>query len=490
MLRRLESDDRPADSLYDVCVIGAGAAGITISTNLARRGYSVMLAEGGELQATPDSLNQYQGKVVGDPYFDLRSTRLRYFGGSTGHWGGWCRALDPGDFEAKSASSITAWPISYKQLNHYAAPAAAILQLPEQKPDRFLNSDFNEIFFRFSPPVQFGQEYQDEIGSSSNLDAFLNCNLIGFGFDGARISTAEFANYADLRVFVRAKEFVLACGGIENSRILLNANERFENKLGNRSGLVGKYWTEHNVFTIGEFLLFEEDAFETKFRDPRIPGLGRRQIFIGPSERFLEREKVLNCGIRLLSYLFTPTDAKKHLENLLCTTPDLSKKVLKDFGERLVCAGNIRAAWEQFPDIENKVVLSTERDRFGLKLCDLHWKKSRIDKLAPRKSATALGRYLAENDIGRIRLAPWLLQDNESFPSNDEIAGNHHMGGTRMAEMEDDGVVDSDCRVFGTSNLQMAGSSVFPSGGHANPTFAIVQLALRLSDHLSNKLRA
>jgi choline dehydrogenase-like flavoprotein len=120
----------------------------------------------------------------------------------------------------------------------------------------------------------------------------------------------------------------------------------------------------------------------------------------------------------------------------------------------------------------------------------LHWKKSRIDKLAPRKSATALGRYLAENDIGRIRLAPWLLQDNESFPSNDEIAGNHHMGGTRMAEMEDDGVVDSDCRVFGTSNLQMAGSSVFPSGGHANPTFAIVQLALRLSDHLSNKLRA
>jgi choline dehydrogenase-like flavoprotein len=489
MLRRLESDNRPSDALYDVCIIGAGAAGITISTNLARRGYSVMLAEGGELQPTPDSLNLYRGQVVGDPYFDLTTTRLRYFGGSTGHWGGWCRALDPGDFEAKSASRMTAWPIAHEQLDDYAAAAAAILKLPEAKPDRSLNSDFNEIFFRFSPPVKFGDEYRDEIVATDNLDAFLNCNLIGFGFDGASISTAEFANYADLKVSVRAKRFVLACGGIENSRILLHANEKYDDRLGNRSDLVGKYWSEHNVFTLGEFLLFDDDAFTTELRETD-PGRGRRRIFIGPSEQFLERERILNCGIRLTPYTFTRKGAQKHLERLLCASPDLSKRVLKDFGERLVCAGQIRAAWEQYPDIGNKVVLSAQRDRFGLKLPELRWKKSRRDKLAPRRSATALGRYLAEKDIGRIQLAPWLLQDNESFPGNDEIAGNHHMGGTRMAERADDGVVDPDCRVFGTSNLHIAGSSVFPSCGHANPTFTIVQLALRLSDHLSNELRA
>lgn len=483
MLEPLGPQNKQLDRIYDICVIGAGAAGISVATDLAQKGRSVFLAEAGEMQYSIKSQDHYKGDLIGDPYFDLMTARLRFFGGTTGHWGGWCRELDPYDFEAKSACSMAAWPITYEDLRSYSAPAAAILKVPQQSPDRPLNTDFNEIFFEFSPPVRFGQEFKDEISSSSNIDALTSCNLQGFQFDGTRIEKADFTNYSGLKVTIRAKHFVLACGGIENSRILLIENEKFGNKLGNSNGLVGRYWAEHNTFTIGDFLLFEDDAFITKALVAP-SGTESRRIFVGPSKHFLEREKVLNCGLRLIP-LYKRTGAKKHLANILCRNPNLSNMLLERFGKRLVCGGEIRASWEQIPNIDNRVVLSNEKDNFGLQRCELHWRKTNRDKLAPRMSALGLGRYLAEKDIGRIKLASWLLQDDDEFPTDDEIVGYHHMGGTRMAKSKRDGVVDSNCRVFGTSNLHIAGSSVFPSSGHANPTFTIIQLAFRLSEHLS-----
>ena len=116
VLELLDSSTKPAERTYDLCVIGAGAAGITVATDLAHKGCSVFLAEAGGLQATKESQNHYQGKVIGDPYFDLRGTRLRYFGGTTATWGGLCRELDPYDFEPKTACPMTGWPITYEEL--------------------------------------------------------------------------------------------------------------------------------------------------------------------------------------------------------------------------------------------------------------------------------------------------------------------------------------------------------------------------------------
>jgi choline dehydrogenase-like flavoprotein len=420
--------------VYDACVIGAGAAGITLATGLARKGRSVFLAEAGDVAPTAESQDHYLGAVVGDPYFDLRGTRLRYLGGSSGTWGGLCRELDPQDFRAKTASARTAWPIDHLELSRFAAAAAAVLQVPTQSPDRALNLDVSEIFFEFSPPVRFGETYRDEVSSSTNIDAFLNCNFLGFRFDGRRIEGAEFTNYSADKALVNARVFVLACGGIENSRILLLENGRFENRLGNRHDLVGRYWTEHNHFTIGDFFLFDHDAFKTKARVTP-SGAGEVRVFVSPTRRFIETESILNCGLRLLP-LYQRTGAKKHLADLLCKTPNLSNALLEPLGEQLVCSGTIRGAWEQFPEFENRIVLSTERDSFGLQRCELRWRKSSRDKLAARKTALALGKYLAGHDIGRIKLASWLLRDDDEFPTDDEIGGNHHMGGTRMAEHE------------------------------------------------------
>ena len=111
-----------------------------------------------------------------------------------------------------------------------------------------------------------------------------------------------------------------------------------------------------------------------------------------------------------------------------------------------------------------------------------------MDKATIRACGLEVGRYLARREMGRVKLFDWVLDDDLSLPGleqGQELAGYHHMGTTRMGTTPRDGVVDRDCRVFGIDNLYIAGSSVFRTSGHANPTLTIVQLALRLVDHLA-----
>ncbi len=146
----------------------------------------------------------------------------------------------------------------------------------------------------------------------------------------------------------------------------------------------------------------------------------------------------------------------------------------------------IRIAQEQAPNRDSRVRLGDERDAFGLRRVALDWRLSEIDIDTMRTALMAFGRHLAEQDIGRARVGDWLLADPPQFPGvlDDEVGGKHHIGTTRMAAEERHGVVDADCRVHGTTNLFIGGSSVFATTGHCNPTYTLTQLALRLGDHL------
>ena len=173
----------------------------------------------------------------------------------------------------------------------------------------------------------------------------------------------------------------------------------------------------------------------------------------------------------------------KILADIACVAPEFAQWTMQRLDQRLACAGKLRAAWEQEPLPENRIELSDELDMLGVPRPILYWKKSERDRKTVQVAARSLATYLAASNSGRVRLASWLL-DEADYPTKDELGGNHHMGGTRMAETPDEGVVDANCKVFGQENLYVAGSSVFPSSGHANPTLTIVQLALRLADHL------
>ena len=164
------TDDRFSKT-YDVCIIGSGPAGITLARRLGARGLSVGLFEAGGLTLTADSQNLYKGQVVGQPYYALDAARLRYFGGSSNHWGGWTHKLDDYDFAANPDNPLSGWPIRLDDLAPYAAEADQILDLPADRtpPDMF-PSDQDELvplFFRFSRPVtRFGEKYHDEVAGS------------------------------------------------------------------------------------------------------------------------------------------------------------------------------------------------------------------------------------------------------------------------------------------------------------------------------------
>jgi choline dehydrogenase-like flavoprotein len=150
-----------------------------------------------------------------------------------------------------------------------------------------------------------------------------------------------------------------------------------------------------------------------------------------------------------------------------------------------LCSVDIQASWEQAPSFDNRIELSQKKDRFGVPLVNLYWNIFPIDFRTIRLSVLEFGRYLLDTDLGRIKIFEEIL-GTSSLPDASILAGFHHMGGTRMSSDPVKGVVDRNCRVHGQTNLYVIGSSVFSSGGHANPTLTIVQLSLRLSNYLKS----
>ncbi len=449
---RLSFADLSPDDLFDVCIVGTGPAGMTCALAL----------EG-----------------AGDPYFELDSSRLRYLGGTSNHWGGMCRPLDAMDFAPKEGFPDTGWPIGKADLDPYLPRAAEILEIPEVPPSRPLpGGELKQVEFVFSPPVRFAGKFGARIDASDAIFLVLDANLVDLETNGPDITGARVVNRAGARRTVRARQYVLATGGIENSRLLLWSNARNNGQIVKHAEALGKYWIEHPHFTVGEAILTGGPAFPPNGRGP--------YRYLAPTEQAVRAHGILNCGLRILPFSYE--GVVELIADIACVAPDWGRWAFRRLlGGRLICGAVLKCAWEQAPRAENRVELGGETDALGMPRPRLHWRKSAVDRRTPRVVAEALGAYLAETDAGRVRLWPWILGDGD-FPGDHELGGHHHMGGTRMAETPASGVVDRNCKVFGQSNLYVAGSSVFPSSGHANPTLTIVQLALRLADHLGARL--
>ena len=489
MLFNLEQGPIPSQRKYDVCIAGAGPAGISLALSIARARHSVLLLEAGDLEPTESSREHYRGTIVGTPYFPLDTTRVRCLGGSSGHWTGWCRGLDDVDFERKSYLSYSGWPIARRDLDEYAAESAAILDvpigegLPPSKPIE--GSAFEEEQFLFSvPPTRFSEKYRAELTASRNLHLVLNANLVDIILNPELRGVSSFAvrNYSSsARLAVSARYFVLCLGGLENPRALLNANSQTALGIGNRNDLVGRFFADHLHVNVGSYV-------------SRAPIQSRR--FLAPTRQFIHQAQILNAGLRIEPSYASGTEGM--LKGMVCGSSILTRvaetlrggRKLNCVGPGEVFEGQIRVAGEPALDPASRVKLGEERDTFGLRRIELDWRISDIDLETIRTVTVRYGQELASADAGRLRVAEWLLSRRPSLPTlgEDELAGHHHMCTTRMSDDDRTGVVDRNCKVFGIDNLYVGGSSVFGSAGHANPTLTIVQLALRLADHLKGRM--
>jgi choline dehydrogenase-like flavoprotein len=365
------------------------------------------------------------------------------------------------------------WPIAKSDLDGYAAETDDILDLEPNDPATSGKQKFKPlepISFRFSPPTRFRTKYRDELARSTLIRMYLNANLVEIGLDEARRNVTElrFKSFTrDGSFAVKANQFVFCLGGIENARFLLNS------ELGNRYDLVGRYFCEHLIFTVGDLLL------KTRRRIPK---------FLGPTPEFLSRAGTLNFGLRVKRL---PQSAKSYLDLLRCSTTvqSIGGWIGKDLGcDR---PGRLRIASEQALNPNSRVQLVDRVDRFGLRQVALNWQISEIDRHTIRIAAVECGKIFATEDIGRARPLPWILDQAMDLPSidQDDVIGMHHMCTTRMSSDPRKGVVDANCRVHDVANLYLAGSSVFATSGHSNPTYTIIQLALRLPTHIEFYLR-
>ena len=303
--------------------------------------------------------------------------------------------------------------------------------------------------------------------------------------------------YGDhLSQMVSANNFVICFGGIENARFLLNCNNQFKTGIGNEHDLVGRFFMEHHHLDVGVAALSMEGAGWRQ----NLQNFGPA-AYLSPTEKFVNSKRIMNCVLQVYSTGFLATDfidnMKQELKVFACYS-DIIRSIFEEYLSGIWCYGDLAevnaviltAMWEQAPNPESRVTLGADRDRFGKRRIVLDWRVGNLDRRTIRENAVEFGRFLVKSDFGRLRLTDWVLNPDLPMPGlleGEKTAGNHHMGTTRMAATAERGVVDSNCKIFGLDNLYIGGSSVFATSGYANPTFSIVQVALRLADHLAAK---
>ena len=500
---------RLPEGRYDVAIAGAGVAGITLAIALADKGQRVALLEAGGLDLTAASQALYDGRSTGQPYAGLTQARLRFLGGTSNHWGGWCRPLDRGDLEPRPWIPHAGWPIPKAELDRFLPAARAVLELSPVRADRRLGeltAPFDEVDFHFDPPVRFRDKYLGALTASRRIDLLLNANLVDIETDGdtGRVTGFLVRGYqpeAPLRG-IAADAYVLALGGIETPRALLLGDRIRGRAIGNDHDLVGRFFMEHPTYDLGHFAMRRE---RFPGRDGVVLG-GRYWRFLAPAPETQARLRIANAALRFV-YSGKAGDGTLRgpvPDAMADRTPPCADDVLADLGrvtgrvtgstacpDKFDAAGLLAVAFEQMPNPLSRVMLDTATDRFGLARVRLDWRFTSQDERGVRRLAVALAEAFARADLGRIKLFDWVIAGDGPLPARNAGFGPglgcHHMGTARMADSPAKGVVDPDCRVFGAYNLYLAGSAVFPTAGHANPTLTIVQLTLRLADHLARR---
>lgn len=484
MLIDLNTQSAPVNSTsYDVLIAGAGPAGISLALALAEGGSKVALLEGGAKEYSQVSQDIY---LPGNPEATgafLCYHRLRYLGGTSNHWAGRCRPWDAFEFEEKpNLYTETGWPIGYDEVQRYLPEARRLLELPastEFSPSdqtAELNSDdFFPDFFLKSPPTRFNSRYSETLAASSSIDLYINANLVDIRLtDGLRaVDHYVVKNYSGVVSHIEAKNYVVAMGGIENARMLLNFDSQLEGGLGNEGDMLGRCFMEHFNVQMGKFIpnLSKWD------------GVAKMEYYT--SADYSRRNNVGSSNISLSYSGDTQVygrlpGLKRYLVDKACGWGKQDTlRALFDFN--CPTEGVITSLTEQFPDRNSRVALTDKVDALGLRLPDVTWQTNQADRDSIRKIVQDFAVQVTESGIGRVNLPDYIV--DETLPLH-YYPHAHHMGTTRMAETAENGVVDSNCKVFGTDNLFVAGCSVFPRGGANNPTMPGVQLALRLADHL------
>jgi choline dehydrogenase-like flavoprotein len=518
------ANDQQVD--IDVCIVGAGPAGISIARELIGNGAQVWLLESGgrDMERRAQRLNN--GQSVGYPIHRTHQSRIRAFGGTSRHWtrpgdGSWAaRPLDPIDFEVRPGIRYSGWPFDRTHLDQYYAQAQEVGRLGPFDYDARRWADQER-----TPPLpllpgavettvfQHGTAdfdgYYEEIVRAPNVTLMLHASVVDLATDGdpGLVDRVEVRREDGSRFFVRPRLVVLAAGGIENPRLLLLSDSPIHrNGLGNDHDLVGRFFAERmsgqtgHIIPASPELIGRAGLYPVHEPAPGVLVQGALRV-----RDDVQRERqLLNCAFFLVARNHSitseavrsvatlakawrrrplPAGMSGHLRNAATGLGDLGAYARDRLRRPARDVLALHAQGEQAPNPDSRVTLGTRRDRFGLPTARVDWRPAASDRASIRATQEAIDEALRGAGLGHVEL---MLGDEHPALL---LEGNyHHLGATRMHTDPSMGVVDADCRVHGIRNLYVAGSSVFPTYGCSNPTLTVVALALRLADHLKKQL--
>lgn len=472
----------------DICIVGSGPAGISVAMKLAEAGLDVLLVESGGRNLDADQQKLARGSYAGAPYSDLEALRLRMLGGSSGHWAGQSLYLDPIDFEQRPWVDGSGWPIPYADYTAYLRPAIEICGLDDVMSKDDLEHGFAEdfetpldkqgfrsiaLFYSEDGPRRFGAHFHDTLEASETIRVLTHAPVqkLNSDDDMRHVSSADVKTLNNRTMSVRARQFVLAAGGIENSRLLLLSGPENGPGLGNARDQVGRYFMEHPNYFIGGFEIAETSA-TAPLRSPRSP-TNRIDLQLTPDK---QRElKILNHSLYLV-----PSDRAVPHHRELSWLSRIWRQGTQTFN---FSTYSMLFRFEHAPMASSRITLGRRKDPFGSPEPHINFDFGDLETktldVVTRRFAEAIGaQQLGRGGVQRGEVNSW---------KSDPGWQVHHYGGTRMGTSTANSVVNTDCRVHGLDNLYVAGSSVFPTSGHCNPTVNLVALSLRLADHLANR---
>lgn len=501
----------------DICIVGAGPAGLTLASELDGGPFRVYVLEAGGEHPDERSRAMSEGESVGYRYFPLHEARERVFGGASYSWEEWMRArpLDRIDFETRDWIPDSGWPLTYDELNPYYERAHSQLDLGPFDYDvdrwsrggrvRVGRDDVEPVLFRYSNTADFTTR-RSSIDASANVCVLLRATALEVVPGDLAIDHVLATAGNPHRFKVDAKIFVVAAGGIEGPRLLLLSRSRSPRGVGNAADLVGRYFMEHPRVGRG-FVAPAAGLGDRPFgaMDQHVVDGSSVRVALAPTRSLMEREGILN-GMALLTRS-TEAEASEARRSLATIRARLSGEradesvaghvlsLLAHPFETTRALGTLRPAWagaagyrvsitvEQAPNETSRVTLGKGVDGLGQQVASLDWRLGEVERHTMRVIQQAIDEELRIGNQGTLR---GLVGDER--PARHLQGEWHQMGTTRMARSPTRGVVDGDGRVHGVTNLFVTGSSVFPTVGYANPTLTIVALALRLAGHLATEL--
>ncbi len=510
---------------YDVCIIGSGAAGIAVAKEFSESNISVIMLEAGGIDFEDELQTDYTYNAVNGREGEWDFTRTRQWGGTTSVWYGRCTKLKPIDYEKRDWVPNSGWPIGPAEVEKFNGRALTTLQVSHQHAidsaywqksetvNAFNSNDIDANVFLWSNPKDMAVAHHKSLGNSKSV------TLCYYAFAQQVVPTENddhidsvLVKSANGKQFsIRAKHVVIAGGSIENCRLLLLSQKNSPHGVGNQHDNVGRYYMDHpRIEGMAKLMVnFENKNWPSLIRhlDETITDAGNMQVFLSLSEQLQRKEKLLNHGTvfrsifkeqiasgylaaKNLYYSVKGKDGNgidyRDVANMLKGLPKLAQTSLKQaLGKPLTFSHLILIdQLEQEPDRASRICLDSEKDRFGQQKTCIEWEIGQSTTDSLRWFHTALDKRLREINLGWVD-SP-MITDRDYVPEFTDAC--HPSGTTRMSSDPKTGVVDANCKVHGIDNLYIAGSSVFPTVGYANPTLTLVALGIRLADKIKSNL--